>query len=179
MSTDVPTGPTRVQAPVPSPRGEARLDAPAAPPESAPTPPPIPGAGYKRSTFWRIYDGIAEAIDRAVGWDKLPRPLAIAVLIGVRTVLRQQNLHDPNTRVPVVDPPPVPPRTPEHLVSRSVDGTHNDLDHPDMGMAGARFGRNIPLDAVLPVTDDALRTPSPREVSRRLWSAASSSPRRR
>jgi hypothetical protein len=167
MSTDVPTGQTRVQPPVPAPRGESR---PAGPASAAgtPTPPPIPGADYKRSPFWRVYDTVAEAVDRTIGWDRLPKPLAIAVLIGVRTVLRQKNLYDPDTRVPVVDPPPVPPRTPEHLVSRSPDGTHNDLDHPAMGMAGARFGRNIPLDKVLAVTDDALLKPSPREVSRRL-----------
>jgi hypothetical protein len=165
MSTDVPTTPSTTRPAVPTPRSEA-VPEPARGP--APAAPPVPGADYKRSLFWSIYDGIAEAVDRAIGWDKLPKPVAIAVLIGVRTVLRQKNLHDPSTRVPVVDPPPVPPRTPEHLVSRSVDGTHNDLDHPDMGMAGARFGRNIPLDAVLPVTDDGLLKPSPREVSRRL-----------
>ena len=62
----------------------------------------------------------------------------------------------------------MPERTPEHLVARSVDGTYNDLDHPAMGRAGARFGRNIPLDQVLPVTREQLMEPSPREVSRRL-----------
>jgi hypothetical protein len=62
----------------------------------------------------------------------------------------------------------VPDLTPEHLVARSVDGTYNDLEHPDMGRAGDRFGRNIPLEAVLPVTAEQLMEPSPREVSRRL-----------
>ena len=37
-----------------------------------------------------------------------------------------------------------------------------------MGRAGTRFGRNIPLDKVLPVTPEQLLRPSPREVSRRL-----------
>jgi hypothetical protein len=130
--------------------------------------PPVPGGNYRKSLPWRIYDGIAQAVDRAVGWDRLPAPLGLAVLIGVRTILRQKNLHDPTTVVPITDAAPVPPRTQEHLVARSVDGTYNDLDHPEMGRAGARFGRNIPLDSVLPVTREQLMEPSPREVSRRL-----------
>jgi hypothetical protein len=118
--------------------------------------------------FWRLYDRVAQLVDRRVGWDRLPRSWGLAILAGLRNILRQENLRDPSTRVPVVNPPPVPPRTPQHLVGRSADGTHNDLDHPDMGMAGARFGRNIALDKVLPVTEDELLRPSPREVSRRL-----------
>jgi Animal haem peroxidase len=130
--------------------------------------PRVPGADYRRSLWWRLYDGAAQAIDRAVGWDRLPVPGGLAVLVGVRNILRQQNLHDPSTVVPIVDGPPVPARTPQHLVGRSVDGSYNDLDHPAMGMAGARFGRNIRLDSVLPVTPQELLVPSPREVSRRL-----------
>jgi hypothetical protein len=131
-------------------------------------PPPVPGAHYRRTPFWKVYDWVAQAIDHRRGWDKLPLPAGLAVLIGVRTILRQQNLRDPSSVVPIGNAPPVPERTPEHLVSRSVDGTYNDLDHPDMGRAGARFGRNIPLDRVLPVTREQLMEPSPREVSRRL-----------
>ena len=36
----------------------------------------------------------AEALDRRVGWDKLPRVLAIPTLIGLRTRLREKNLYD-------------------------------------------------------------------------------------
>ena len=128
----------------------------------------MPGADYRRTPFWRIYDWVAQAIDHRRGWDKLPLPAGLAVLIGVRTILRQKNLHDPSTVVPIVGAPPVPERTGQHLVARSVDGTYNDLDHPAMGRAGARFGRNIPLDQVLPVTPEQLMEPNPREVSRRL-----------
>jgi len=165
MSTEI-SGSTNVsRGAVPQPR----IDADGHPnirPDAAE--PPVPGADYRRSPFWRLYDKAAEAIDHTVGWDKLKLPGGLAVLIGVRTVLRQKNLFDPSTEVPVVGGPTAPPRTPEHLVSRSVDGSHNDLDHPTMGMAGARFGRNIPLDAVLPVTRDELMEPNAREVSRRL-----------
>ena len=38
----------------------------------------------------RLYDATAEAIDRRIGWDKLPLPLALLVLIGLRNVLREE-----------------------------------------------------------------------------------------
>ena len=165
MSTETP-GQTSVSASVPQQRvGSGRYLRPAPGAGSAP---PVPGADYRRTKFWRIYDWIAQAIDHGRGWDKLPLPAGLAVLIGVRTILRQNNLHDPSTVVPIVGAPPVPERTGQHLVARSVDGTYNDLDFPAMGRAGARFGRNIPLDQVLPVTPEQLMKPNPREVSRRL-----------
>jgi choline dehydrogenase len=135
---------------------------------SVPATPQVPGAGYRATWFWRVYDGLAQAVDHTKGWDKLPLAGGLAVLIGVRTILRQKNLFDPSTVVPLENGPTAPPRTQEHLVSRSVDGSYNDLDLPTMGMAGARFGRNIPLDQVLPVTRDELMEPNPREISRRL-----------
>ncbi|TFV89855.1 peroxidase family protein [Blastococcus sp. CT_GayMR16] len=164
MSTETP-GQTSVSASVPQQRAGSDGH-----PNKRPAagPPPVPGADYRHTPFWRIYDRVAQAIDHRRGWDKLPLPAGLAVLIGVRTILRQSNLHDPSTKVPVVNAPPVPERTPQHLVARSVDGTYNDLDHPEMGRAGARFGRNIPLDQVLPVTREQLMEPNPREVSRRL-----------
>jgi hypothetical protein len=30
------------------------------------------GAGYRPSFFWKMYDAVAEKIDRRVGWDRLP-----------------------------------------------------------------------------------------------------------
>jgi len=164
MSTDTPgrTGTSTTGAAVPRPRTPA--DSEGGPPAE----PPIPGADEKKSLPWRLYDDLAQLIDHVVGWDRLPKLPGLAVLIGVRNILRQQNLHDPSTGVPIVNAPPVPPRTAQHLVARSADGTHNDLDHPVMGRAGARFGRNIPLDSVLPATGEELLEPSPREVSRRL-----------
>ena len=162
MSTEI-SGSTNVsRATVPRPRVDADGH-----PGTEPTP-PVPGADYRRSPFWRIYDKAAQWVDHQRGWDKLPLPGGLAVLIGVRTIYRQKNLFDPSEQVPIVGGPTAPPRTAEHVVSRSVDGSHNDLDHPTMGMAGARFGRNIPLDAVLPVTRDELMEPNPREISRRL-----------
>ena len=41
---------------------------------------------------------------------------------------------------------PVGPPDPANLDTRTVDGTYNDLNQPSMGMAGSRFGRNMPID---------------------------------
>jgi hypothetical protein len=53
------------------------------------------------------------------------------------------------------------------LTERSPNGSWNDLDHPEMGMAGTRFGRNVPLEDTWPDRDRTLE-PNPREISRRL-----------
>ena len=57
---------------------------------------------------------------------------------------------------------------PEDLVTRRSDGKYNDLDYPEMGAAGERFGRNVPLEYTYPEPEPGLLEPSPREVSRRL-----------
>ncbi|GAA3138464.1 hypothetical protein GCM10017687_63950 [Streptomyces echinatus] len=47
-----------------------------------------------------------------------------------------------------------------------------------MGMAGTRFGRNIPLEAIAPAApEDVLSAPSPREVSRTLLTPVTGSSR--
>jgi hypothetical protein len=122
---------------------------------------------FRRTPFWRIYTAAAEAVDRLIGWDRLPTPLGLLDLIGVRTKLRQENLHD-TSHLPAVNTPPLEPPSPRHRVSRTADGSYNDLDSPEMGMAGSRFGRNIPLDRIAPATESAVLAPNPREVSRAL-----------
>ena len=47
---------------------------------------------------------------------------------------------------------------------RSPDGSFNSLDHPRMGMAGSRFGRNFPLPECVPDSGDELLDPSLREM---------------
>ncbi len=137
-------------------------------PASAAAPAPQPaGAGYRQTLFWRLYDGLAEAVDRTVGWYRLPTPLALPVLIGLRNGLRRHNLYD-TTGQPAVDTPPIEPPDARQLTTRTADGTHNDLDLLAMGMAGSRFGRNVPIDRTFPDPEPALLTPSPREVSRKL-----------
>jgi hypothetical protein len=129
--------------------------------------PPVAGAGYRSGPFWRVYDGLAQAIDRRVGWDKLPTPLGLLVLIGVRNILRRENLYD-TTSLPANAPAETEPFEPPYLTSRTVSGAYNDLDHARMGMRDTRFGRNIPLGEVNLEPDDELLDPSPRVVSREL-----------
>src|SRR6266487_7034249 len=52
-----------------------------------------------------------------------------------------------------------------YLTSRTADGTHNDLQNPAMGMAGSRFGRNVPIKYTYPEPEPAILTPNPRTVS--------------
>lgn len=98
-----------------------------------------------------------------VPWHRLPTPLGIARLFRIRQKLRHDNLHDTGV-VDSTPAPPVPPLTPEALTNRTADGSHNDLDAPQMGRAGTRFGRNVPLDKVK-VDEARLLDPSPRTVS--------------
>jgi hypothetical protein len=46
------------------------------------------------------------------------------------------------------------------MTTRSSDGSFNDLNHPSMGMVGARFGRNIPLDRTFPEPEPSLLSPN-------------------
>ena len=60
-----------------------------------------------------------------------------------------------------------PPYDEKYVTERAPDGSWNDLVHPEMGMAGTRFGRNVPLEDTWPDREHIL-DPSPREVSRHL-----------
>jgi hypothetical protein len=123
--------------------------------------------GYRNTLWWRIYDEAAQAADRAFGWDKLPRPLGLLVLIGLRNILRQRNLYD-TSALPSAVAPKVAAPGPETLTTRTPDGSYNDLGHSAMGMAGTRFGRNVPLRYGNAEAPDKILEPNPREVSREL-----------
>ena len=122
---------------------------------------------YHDTFLWNTFDRIATAVDHRWGWHRLPRPLAILVLIGNRDVLRRKNLYD-TTAQPAVDLPPVDPPDPRFDRVRTPDGTYNDTDDPRMGMANSRFGRNVPIEATYAETGAELVTPSPREISRKV-----------
>jgi hypothetical protein len=113
--------------------------------------------------FSSLYNSAASALDRRVGWDKLPKPIAMLVLIGLRNVLREKNLYDTG-RGPL-DKPDVDDH-PRYMTARTLDGTFNNLDDPLMGALGSRFGRNVPLSATVRETDPL--QPNPRTVSREL-----------
>ena len=111
--------------------------------------------------FARFLIPVSSLLDTKIGWDRLPRPLGIVTLIGLREQLRERNLTDTG----LVKPPP--PR-PSSLKARTLDGRWNDLRRPSMGSMGTRFGRNVPLDRVYPEGKPDLLEPNPRMVSRRL-----------
>ena len=119
------------------------------------------------SFFSRPLVSLAAALDRRFGWDRLPLPLGLLVLAGLRTELREENLYD--TGLP--DPPEdllAKARDPRFLRSRTTDGTLNDLGNPLMGSLGVRFGRNFRLDRTWPEDPPAVLEPSPRTVSNEL-----------
>ncbi len=119
------------------------------------------------SPLSRAFMRLTEAVDRRIGWHRLPRPLGIVTLIGIRDRLRHSNLYDTG---PACPPTPSPPEGMEdgEVPFRTLDGTFNDLDKPAMGSIGCRFGRNVPLHLTRREDDAALLTPNPRLVSRRL-----------
>ena len=114
---------------------------------------------------WPItwYDDLAEKLDRKYGWDKLPLPIAMVVLIGLRNILREKNLYD--TGRGRLDKPTVDDH-PRYMTARTLDGTFNNLEDPLMGSLGSRFGRNVPLEYTVKEKDPL--EPNPRAVSREL-----------
>ena len=111
---------------------------------------------------------LACAVDRWRRWDRWPVPVSLLLIKGVRDALRARNLFDTEDTAPAPPPPPA-----DHLVARTADGSYNDLSAPAMGMAGTRFGRNVPLAEALPEDPQRLLTPNPRLVSTRLLARGS------
>ena len=109
----------------------------------------------------QLYSSLTEWVDRRIGWDKLPWPLGLLVVLGLRFRLRAKNLYDSGRGV--LDVPPAGDEWHvDHLTARTIDGTYNDLHDPLMGAIGSRFGRNGPLDHA---GDDRPLEPNPRTVS--------------
>jgi hypothetical protein len=110
----------------------------------------------------KLLTSTAGALDRRFGWDRLPRPLGVITLVGLRLRLREKNLYDTGaggTRATELLEP---------KDTRTLDGSWNDLERPAMGMIGARFGRNVPLEHTTPLELPDLLEPNPRLVSREL-----------
>lgn len=101
-------------------------------------------------------------------WHRLPTPLALLKLLRFRNRLRENNLVD-TSHIPDAKklPSPTPSQDNRHLTARTDDGSFNDLEHPQMGMAGTRFGRNVPLSDGFP-DGQSIMAPNPRTVSRQL-----------
>ena len=118
-----------------------------------------------RSLFSTVLERAAARADRRTGWDKLPKPLGILTLVGLRDRLRHENLYD--TGRGKSDGPPASEHE-NYLGARTRDGMFNDLTDPLMGTIGSRFGRNVPLRYTYPEPPEAMLEPNPRLVSRRL-----------
>jgi hypothetical protein len=116
------------------------------------------------SIFSRTFGRVTELVTGNTPWYKLPVFLGIPRLFRIRLRLRKENLVDTSKIASIPIPPLGKPDEPRRM-SRSVDGTYNDLKDPRMGCAGARFGRNVALDHIIPEEGPALVTPSPRTVS--------------
>src|SRR5262245_32389004 len=97
-------------------------------------------------------------------WYHLPFVIAMPTLVGHRVNMREQNLCDTER-----DPAGLAPGGGHgRRDQREADGSFNDLGAPWMGMAGARFGRNMPIAETYGEGPPGLYEPNPRLVSRKL-----------
>ena len=123
---------------------------------------------HPRRSLGKVFMSATEAIDKAWGWHRLPLPLALVVLEGIRMRMRQQNLYDPATAAYDRDMKPAQPEDDRYLTRRTADGTYNDLRDPAMGSVEMRFGRNVPLAQTYPQAGAGLMEPNPRTISNEL-----------
>ncbi|MGH3825142.1 MAG: peroxidase family protein, partial [Pseudonocardiaceae bacterium] len=134
-------------------------------------------AAHRRGFRWRsdppprnvVLGAAARAVfsvlNRYVEWHRLPMRLSVLNLAGFRDVLRRHNLIDTEVREAPPAARPVPPLPDETVrVRRTFDGTYNDLSEPQMGAAGATFGRNLKPD----YRPDLFDEPNPIVVSQQL-----------
>lgn len=99
-------------------------------------------------------------------WRETDMRKALAKLAAMRGILEKNNLWDTYR-----GPRPVGPScAASTLTTRQLDGSCNDRTDTWMGAVGARFGRNMdPNGAFAQGETTTLMTPSPREVSRNLF----------
>ena len=102
---------------------------------------------------------LVTAVDRKIGWHRLPWPLGLPLVFALMGQLRRENLIDPSTVTPSL-PRPVPTPPVNYRTARTADGSFNDLSYPEMGSAGTRFGRNVELARTFREPDAALSHPT-------------------
>jgi hypothetical protein len=107
------------------------------------------------------------AINRRWPWYRLPQAFAFVNLAVLRSVLRERNVYD-TSLLPSNGGGALPAVNADVLRWRTADGSFNDLRDPNMGRAGTRFGRNVPLGYTYHPGDRALLDPNPRVVSQKL-----------
>ena len=117
-----------------------------------------------------VFGGGARAVfalvNRYVPWYRLPVRLGLLNVEAFRHVLRARNLFDSELREAPPAARPVPPAPPGERVrvTRTFNGTSNDLSAPRMGAVGSAFGRNLRPDFRPELFDE----PNPIIVSRQL-----------
>ncbi|QEN87568.1 peroxidase [Labrys sp. KNU-23] len=107
---------------------------------------------------------LARVTSRFRIWYRWPFPVSVAIMLGSRGILRQNNLFDTET----APARPDPADGFDILEFRTADGSYNDLAQPWMGRAKARFGRNVALSKTYGEVAPTLYEPNPRLVSSRL-----------
>jgi Animal haem peroxidase len=111
----------------------------------------------------RLLGDLFRFVNRRVVWHRLGFLLSVVNLVALRTNLRRFNLYDTETR----EPEAPKPDSRDVRVTRTPNGSYNDLGQPSMGMAGTRFGRNVPIASTFSAVGSLL-DPNPRLISRRL-----------
>src|SRR5215216_2729752 len=130
----------------------------------------------KQSILVRANSAFWSRINTAREWYDLPTPLGLLNLRAFRDDLRQLNLYGTEPAAPASGdgaPEIAPEDLPKH---RTYDGSLNDPSDPEMGKAGARFGRNHPLGMTYPEKPPRLFEPNPRVVSTKLFNRDSFKP---
>jgi Animal haem peroxidase len=112
----------------------------------------------------RLLGDLFRVVNRRIVWYRLGFLLSVVNLVALRTNLRRFNLYDTETR----EPEAPSPGTRDVHVTRTPNGSYNDLGQPGMGMAGTRFGRNVPIASTFPPDQARLLGPNPRLISRKL-----------
>jgi hypothetical protein len=114
----------------------------------------------RRSAGSRVLSAAFGLLNRLVTWHRLPALIGMLNLLAFREELREHNLHDTSGHGEVGSGSHDGRREPRVLYTRTVDGSFNDLAQPRMGAAGARFGRNFPVQLTRPEPAPALLEPS-------------------
>ena len=108
-------------------------------------------ADPRRPVIWQTIApavaALAQRLDRWVHWDRLPRPLGILALLGLRHSLRERNLYEPRPGPPGGGQPTErnPARNGSPPSTRRIDGRDTHPSQPAMGAIGTSFGRNLPV----------------------------------
>ncbi|OKO74556.1 peroxidase family protein [Bradyrhizobium sp. AS23.2] len=121
------------------------------------------GFVFHRRVLDEILNVVYRVINFFVRWDRLPTLLGAVNLSVFRNRLREYNLYHTGYGIGTSAG-----WSAGNERWRSADGSFNSLDHPHMGMAGSRFGRNFPLPECVPDSEDDLLEPSPRLISETL-----------